>query len=80
MSNENNMTLEQFLEAVGADKSALAEISKEDSLAAVLEDAYALQYVADINQTPEVCLAAVQRSGDALQYVKKCAFEIAKAA
>jgi hypothetical protein len=39
-------------------------------LAAVQEDGYALQYVAESRQSEAVCLAAVQRNGYALQYVR----------
>ena len=50
----------------------------QKDLAAVQQDAYALQYVKE--QTPEICLAAVKRSAYALQYVKEQTPEICLAA
>lgn len=52
--------------------------TREESLAAVKEDGYALRYVA--NQTEEICLAAVKQEGHALQYVANQTEEICLAA
>ncbi|WP_241087576.1 hypothetical protein [Candidatus Vondammii sp. HM_W22] len=43
--NNSSMTLEQFLKTVGADVIDLSEISKENALAVVQEDGYALQFM-----------------------------------
>jgi len=40
-------------------------------LDAVTEDGLLLQYVPDLNQDDEVCLAAVKKNPDALQFVRR---------
>ena len=43
--------------------------TEEESLAAVKENGYALQYVKE--QTEEICLAAVKQDGNVLIYIKE---------
>jgi len=62
------MNLQEFLEEVGCRESDIIVYdTPEDALEAVICNAFALQYVKD--QTEEICLEAVKRYGDALQYV-----------
>jgi hypothetical protein len=49
-------------------------------LGKVKEDPFYLQNLSEKDQTPELCLAAVQECGDALQYVKNKTPEICLAA
>jgi len=43
-------------------------IDTDESLSAVKQDGYSLQFVKD--QTEAICLEAVKQDGDSLQYVK----------
>ena len=71
------MNLDEFLKVINKKELDLSEITdNKKAIEAVKQDGYALRYVADQNQTPEVCLEAVKQNGHSLQYVKRIAFEL----
>ena len=63
------MKLSEFLKAVGGNvKNIVIYKSEKESIEAVKNDGYALQYVKDQSET--ICIEAVKSNGYALRYVK----------
>ena len=56
-------------EIIEAKNKTYKYFTKEESLEAVKQDGFALQFVNE--QTKAICLEAVKQNGDALQYVKE---------
>jgi hypothetical protein len=70
------MNLEQFLKAINGKESDIKEYNGAEAMAAVERNGNALLYVR--NQTEAICLKAVEKDNDALQFVDKSIFDCFK--
>lgn len=64
------MTIQELIKQK---ESTYKYFTENESLKAVEQNGYALQYVK--NQTEAICLKAVEQDGDALQYVQETLFK-----